>query len=198
MRLDFTLFVLLMCFGLGLIGQELPNMLERKIDEQTQDTLLVMHLDQVEVDAANTADKNLTWRERRSIKKKRKLVYNIQKTMPYAKLCAEYLSAIDDSMQNIQGERARKKFYKKAEAHLKEQFEGKLKKLTYSQGKLLIKFIDRETGNTTYELLKDYKSDFSAAFWNTFAGIFGMSLKKNYDPEGEDKELEELVIYLGY
>ena len=79
------------------------------------------------------------------------------------------------------------------EKQIKDQFEADLKNLSYSQGKILIKLICRETGNTTYSLMKDYKGTFSALYYSTFARIWGLKLDQKYDPEGEDYNIEFIV-----
>jgi len=65
--------------------------------------------------------------------------------------------------------------------------------MTFSQGKILIKLVDRETGNSSYELVKELRGAFSAFFYQAFARIFGFNLKIKYDPEGEDREIETIV-----
>jgi hypothetical protein len=100
-------------------------------------------------------------------------------------------------MVKIPSKEAQKSYYEKAEAQLKADFEGQLKRLSYSQGKLLIKLIDRETGKTPYKLIKKYKNSYSAMFWQSFATIFGMNLNKDYDV-ADETEIEFIIKWLGY
>jgi hypothetical protein len=77
---------------------------------------------------------------------------------------------------------------------LKKEFTEPLTNLSVYQGKILMKLINRETRNTCYELVQEYKGGFSAKFWQTIAWVFGGSLKQNYDPKGEDAEMEQIVL----
>ena len=85
---------------------------------------------------------------------------------------------------------------KQAEDELKAEFEGDLKKLSFKQGIILIKLVDRETGNTSYELVQELRGNFTAFFWQTFARLFGYNLKVKYDPLGDDKEIEDIVVMI--
>ena len=77
---------------------------------------------------------------------------------------------------------------------LKDQYTPRMKKLSFAQGKLLIKLIDRQSNSTSYELVKAFMGPFKAGFYQTFAALFGASLKKEYDPQGEDKLTERVVL----
>ena len=110
-----------------------------------------------------------------------------------AKLAGEKLRGYEGELAAIDSERKKKKFYKKVEKELKAEFGDELTKLTISQGRILIKLIDRETGDTSYELVSELRGNFSAFFWQGLARIFGHNLKSNYDPEGEDRMIEEIV-----
>jgi len=73
------------------------------------------------------------------------------------------------------------------------KYEDDLKKLTMTQGRILLKLVDREIGNTSYNLVKEYRGSISAAFWQGIARLFGSNMKAEYDPKGEDAEIEEIV-----
>ena len=85
---------------------------------------------------------------------------------------------------------------KQVEKELLDEYEDDLKKLTITQGRILIKLVDRETGATSYELVKELRGSFSAFFWQAFARIFGSTLKAEYDPYGEDRLIEEIVLLI--
>ena len=121
-----------------------------------------------------------------------KLRRNVIRVYPYAKLAAAELKFINDSMANIPNERARKKFVKKREDEIKAKFEAELKKLTMTQERILIKLIDRETGNTSYALVKELRGNLSAFFWQGLAKLFGSNLKTEYNAEGEDAAIEQI------
>lgn len=141
-----------------------------------------------------------TWKSKRAEKKYNRLQRKVVKVYPYAHMAGEKLEAYAKEMEGITSEKEKKKFYKRIEAELREEYEGELKKLTISEGRILIKLIDRETGDSSYELVKDLRGKFSAFVWQSLARIFGHNLKAEYDPQGEDKEIEYIVqqIEMGY
>ena len=98
----------------------------------------------------------------------------------------EYLETLPDK-------RSREKHIKLVEKGLKEQYTPRMKKLTFSQGKLLIKLINRECNQSSYQLVKAFMGPFKAGFYQTFAALFGASLKKEYHPENEDKLVERVI-----
>ncbi len=125
-----------------------------------------------------------------------RLVRNIKKTLPYARLAKNRLYAIEAAIDTIQDKKDRKEYLKKAEADLFKEFEQPLRKLTFSQGRMLIKLIDRETGDTSYKLIKDLKGGFSAFMWQSVARIFGSNLKSEYESDGEDRMIEYIITMI--
>ncbi|TAL58941.1 MAG: DUF4294 domain-containing protein [Bacteroidetes bacterium] len=122
-----------------------------------------------------------------------RLKRNVRKAYPYAILASVKLREYDAVLNNMP-EAKRAPYLKKAEKELKTQFEGDLKNLTMTQGKILIRLINRETGMTTYKVIKDYRGGFSAFMWQSFGLLFGNNLKWKYDPsKGEDKMIEEII-----
>lgn len=128
-----------------------------------------------------------------NLKKYLKLRRDVLRAYPYAKLASQQLKLINDSLANIKSEKAKKKFVKEMENDLKKRFEKDLKSMTYTQGRILIKLIDRETGNTSYSLVKELRGTFQAFFWQSLARIFGSNLKSEYDAKGEDLMIEGIV-----
>jgi hypothetical protein len=122
-----------------------------------------------------------------------KLVYNVRKVYPFAKLAGEKLRYYKQILDTIPSEKERKRYIKKAQKELESQFGDQLKELTFSQGKILIKLIYRETGNSTYDIVKDLRGGFQAFIYQTMARIFGYNLKNSYDPNGEDQLIEQIV-----
>jgi len=122
-----------------------------------------------------------------------KLRRDVLRAYPYAKLAAVQLRFINDSIVKIPNEKERKKFVKATEKDLKEQFEKDLKKLTVTQGRILIKLVDRETGSTSYALVKELRGSLQAFFWQGLARLFGSNLKSEYDGEGNDAQIEQIV-----
>ncbi|HEY1038613.1 MAG TPA: DUF4294 domain-containing protein [Bacteroidia bacterium] len=119
-----------------------------------------------------------------------RLKYNVKKAYPYAILASARLKEYEKVLVTIPTEDGKKAYMKVAEKKLQKEFGPELKNLTINQGRILIKLIDRETGNTSYDLVKQLRGDFSAFMWQGLATLFGSSLKTEYDPEGEDKLIE--------
>jgi hypothetical protein len=133
---------------------------------------------------------------KRESKRYDRLVYNVKKVYPYAKLAGQKLSGYKLILDTIQTEKARKLYMKKAEKELQVQFGDEIKDLTFSQGKILIKLIYRETGNSTFDIVKDLRGGFTAFIWQTLAKIFGYDLKTDYDPGGSDQAIEQIVLMI--
>ncbi len=123
-----------------------------------------------------------------------KLVRDVKRTLPYAKLVFNTLIETYEYMETLPDEKSRQDHLKRMEKELFKEYKPELKKLTFSQGKLLIKLIDRECNQSSYNILKAYLGSFRAGFWNIFAGMFGASLKSEYDPKGKDAMTERVVV----
>ncbi len=119
--------------------------------------------------------------------------YNVKKVYPYAILAAAKLKEYDRILATIPLEADKKKYTKLAEQQLKAQFGEELKNLSMTQGRILIKLIDRETGATAYEVVKEMRGSFSAFMWQGLAVLFNSSLKDDYDGDGEDKDIEQAI-----
>jgi hypothetical protein len=123
-----------------------------------------------------------------------RLCYNIYKVYPYAVIAADVLKDVDVNLAKLEDDKkARKAYLKSVEAELNRRFKGELEDLTISQGQVLVKLIDRQTGKNCYSIIKELKGGFSAVIWQSVALIFSNSLKKEYDPQGDDKEMEGIV-----
>ncbi len=125
-----------------------------------------------------------------------KLVYNIKKVYPYSQIAKRQLSEMNKEFLTLKTEREKKAYIKHVEAEMKAEFEGPLRKLTVSQGKLLIKLIDRETGSTSYDLVKELKGPFSAFFWQAMARVVGSNLKTKFEKDGEDQTIDQLILLM--
>lgn len=122
-----------------------------------------------------------------------KLVRNVKKVYPYAYLAGVKFREYENLLLNAKSDKERKQYLKQVEKELNEKYADELKSLTYSQGKILLKLLDRQTGNSSYELIRDLKGRFMAFFWQGFARIFGYDLKEKYDPYGKDAQIEYIV-----
>ena len=133
-------------------------------------------------------------KQAKQIKEWTRLRNAVYVTYPYARIAGNTINDIQRNLAGILEKRSRKKFLESRENELRTQFADPLTNLSVYQGKILMKLINRETSNTCYELVKEYKGGFSAKFWQTIAWVFGGSLKQNYDPKGEDAEIEQIVL----
>ena len=138
--------------------------------------------------------KPLKFKNKKQQQQYNRLVRNVKKTLPIAKEVNRAIIETYEFIQTLPNEKAREKHLQAVEKSIKEQYTPRMKKLTFSQGKLLIKLINRETDSSSYELVKAFLGPFKAGFYQAFAAIFGASLKKEYHPEGEDAMVEQIVL----
>jgi Domain of unknown function (DUF4294) len=119
----------------------------------------------------------------------------VYRTYPYAKLAAERLTALNKGMDNLTNARDKKMYFKIVENYLTNEFEEKLKKLSRKQGQILVKLIHRQTGVSTFYLIKNLKSGWKAFWSNTAASLFDINLKEEYRPfdSNEDYLIETIL-----
>jgi hypothetical protein len=151
------------------------------------DTVPYLRLKEVEVYSLKIP------KTRRAQKRLTKLIKNVKIVYPYARLAGIKLKEYEDLLVNASSDRERKQIMKQAEKEIDEEYGGELRELTFSQGKILIKLIDRETGDSSYELVQELRGKFRAFWYQAFARIWGYDLKAKYDPEGDDRQLEVIV-----
>ncbi len=125
-----------------------------------------------------------------------KLVRHVKKVYPYAKYIGLKYVEYTELLNGIEDKRERERTKNKLEESLRAQFEAELMKFTFTQGKILMRLIDRETSYSTYQVVDQFKGSFQAVFWNSFAKLFGYSLKEKYEPEGRDRDIEMIVIMI--
>lgn len=125
-----------------------------------------------------------------------RLIYNLKKVYPYARMVRIKLYQVNEDLKNITGEKERKNYMKNVEKDVFAEFEDDIQQLNITQGRLLIKLIDRETQNSSYVLIRDYRGKLSAAFWQGIARIFGTNLKEEYDPYGDDAIIEFIILQI--
>lgn len=153
------------------------------------DTLYVDKINSLYV--FNRPDK---WKNSKQWRQYYRTVYNFKKTYPYALKAKIIVKDADSTLAHSNfTKREREKYLKEYEKRLFREFEKPLRGLTFSQGRLLLKLLDRELGQTSYYVIKNYRGGAAAGFWQGVAKIFGSDLKKPYDRFGEDKIVEELV-----
>ena len=122
-----------------------------------------------------------------------KLVRDVKRTLPYAKLVFNTLVETYEYIQTLPDDKSRDAHLKKMEKELFRDYKPELKKLTLTQGKLLLKLIDRECNQSSYQLVSAFLGKVRASFWNLFANMLGASLKTDYDPKGKDAMTERVV-----
>jgi len=138
--------------------------------------------------------KPLVFKNEKERQEYNKLVRNVKKTLPFAKDIYKITMETYEYLQTLPDKKSKDRHIKLVEKGIKEQYTPQMKKLTFAQGKLLIKLVDRECNQSSYELVKAFIGPFRAGFYQTFAGLFGASLKKQYDPKGEDQMIERIVV----
>lgn len=125
-----------------------------------------------------------------------KLVRDVKKTYPYARLIASSVIETYEYMQTLPDEKTRQKHLEEVQKYMMETYKPQMKKMTRNQGKILIKLIDRECNTSSYNIVKSLVGSFKAGVYNVFAGVFGNSLKSKYEPEGQDAAIETIVLQI--
>lgn len=155
-----------------------------EVDPQTLDTAYVVQLSEV-----------IAFRSLGDIKRYKKLIRNVKAVYPYAVDARNLFNSLTAQLDTIPSQKERDKITRALEKEIVERYTPVLEKMTYTQGKILIRLIDRETERTSYQILEEFRGKFAAKFWNTIARIFRANLKQEYDPtQGEDKLIEQIII----
>jgi len=182
--------VALFCYLTDLAAQEpqQDNSVVTRAVVEGSDTLPIIELPEVMV--YERRDFEYLYLKRRY----RRMIRNIKKAYPYAQIAGVKLKELDDHLATLDNEKEQKAYINQAEKEIMDQFEKQVKRLTVTQGIILVKLIDRETGRTSYQVIKELKGGFTAFFWQGIARIFGNNLKTKYDPENQDKVMEDIVL----
>lgn len=154
------------------------------------DTLLISSIDQVFIYPEPV------FTSRRDYRRYQRLIHNLKIVYPYAKLASKKLEDMNAHFLTLKNDKQRKEYVKQVEKELMAEFEDDLTKLTITQGRLLIKLIDRETGNTSFDLVKELRGSFSAFFWQAIARLFGSNLKSTFDKDGKDKLIDQILVLI--
>lgn len=187
-------YLLVLCFTMSVLGQKAIGQTHKNDTLLLggiivgQDTFGMVYLDDVIV------KERVPRRFARQRRRYNKLRYNIYKVYPYAVIAAEILKDVDSVLLEIGDDKKKRKAYLKTiEKELNNQFKGELSNMTISQGHVLVKLIDRETGKSCYDIVKELKGGFSAVVVQSVARIFSHNLKKEYDAENDDKDIEKII-----
>jgi hypothetical protein len=130
---------------------------------------------------------------RRQQRRYSRLVLIVKKVYPMAKLAAKKLEEYNNVYLTLKTERQRKKYIKQVQEDLMNEYGDEIKHMKISEGRVLMKLIDRETGHSSYAIIKEFRGGFTAFFWQTVARLFGNDLKVRYNPYGEDWMIENIV-----
>lgn len=134
------------------------------------------------------------WRSKKFQRRYGRLEKYVVKVYPYAKIAGEKIREYEANVAGINNETKKKLYMKKAETELKAEFEGEIRNMTINEGRVLIKLIDRETGTTSYDIIKEFRGGFSAFMWQAVSRLFGNNLKEEYNSNGDDEIIEEIVL----
>jgi hypothetical protein len=160
------------------------------VEPYNGDTIPVVHLPNVYI------YKPPQFNSRRQERFYWRTVRDVKKTLPIAREVRGIIIETYEYLLTIPDEKAREKHLEAVEKGMLEQYTPQMKKLTFNQGRMLIKLVDRECQQTGYELIKVFMGSFKANFYQAFAALFGASLKKEYDPEVTDAEIEEIIFWI--
>lgn len=174
------------CFALATNGQYVND---SSSENTSSDTIYSAQIQSVYIYAPRTFKES----EKKELFRYQRLVYNVKRAYPFAKIAGQKLREVNENLKSIKTKKEKEAYIARTEDEMKKQFENDLKKLTITQGKILIKLFYRETGSTTYEVVKELRGSFEAFFWQALARLFGSSLKTKYDPLGEDADIEMIV-----
>lgn len=173
-------------FGFAVLAQQSDTMLI-KAEVKEGDTLMIKQLDEVEVFPR--------LRNRYQARRYGRLVRYVKKVYPYAQIAAKKIKEYEQILIDTPEPADQRKIMKQLEAEIYEEWEGDLRNLTYLQGGILLKLIDRQTGEASYYIVEEFRGKFRAFFYQSFARLFGFNLKDRYDPEGDnyDRQIEHIV-----
>jgi len=176
------------CSSLGALAQITPQDSIADLNKAEQDSIMEIMLDDVYI-----GKQPLNYAGKKEFLILQSRVY---KVYPYARMAAERLNMLDRNMAKLKTAKEKKKYYKIVEDYIETEFSDKLKKLSRKQGQILIKLVYRQTGRTTFSIIKDYKSAWKA-FWSTnTAKVFDLDLKRGYSPQSvnEDYLIETILV----
>jgi hypothetical protein len=177
--------VFLCCLNLSFTAQNAPTRCYAVVENN--DTVPVFFLDEVGITT------NMVFKTKRQYEQWTRVKYNVKKVYPYAILASAKLKQYDLILSKIEDEKMRKAYLRLCEKDLRHEFEDELKSLSVSQGRVLMKLINRETGKTTYAIVKELRGSFQAAMWQALAQLFGNNMKSTYDSAVEDIMIEKAV-----
>ena len=206
MRIILSLFLLLAMSTASLAQTDRPghvNPEDREVDMDNPTFVPMIRVGKVKVggDSIQYMEMNDIWvfaepifKDARQRAAYNRLVYNVKKVLPIAKEVKRIIIETGDYLETLPNKKARDEHMKLVERSIKKEYTPRMKKLTYSQGKLLIRLVYRECNSSSYELINGFLGPIRAGFYQAFAWVFGASLKKQYDPNGVDRLTDRIVL----
>jgi len=194
--MKFFLYLYIVLFSVALFSQE---KLEQQTDSVKKEYFMIKG-DTIFKEAIDLDDVVMLKKIKFSNKKNRIkyliLRRKVRKVYPYAKMAADRLTSLQDSLTSIKSKRKQKRYTKRIQKYIEEEFSAELKKFTRTEGQILIKLIHRQTGVTAFDLIKELRSGWRAFWYNSTASMFNISLKEEYDPVNnhEDYYIEDVLM----
>ncbi len=157
-----------------------------------EDSLPIYFLEEIEV------YHKPSFKSKRQVRKYNRLVRRVEKVYPFSKIVEERLIILAEQLEFVETESQKKRIIKETEKLLFAEFEDEIRKMTLSEGRILVKLIDRQTGNSSYEIIREMRGSFQAFFWQSLAMLFGNNLKAEYDivNNEQDQMIEDIVMRL--
>ncbi|MES5134894.1 DUF4294 domain-containing protein [Prevotella amnii] len=202
-KVFYILIWLIGIFSSSALAQDHINPEDRVVDMNSPTFVPMVHIGKIKMgkDSIQYVKTNniyifpsMEFRNKKEQMAYNRLVYNIKKTLPIAKECNQLILETGAYIETIPNKKERSEHLKKVEKEIWETYKPRMKKLTFTQGKLLIKLVDRECNSTSYDIVKAFLGPVRAGFYQAFAWTFGSSLKKRYDPKGADRLVERIVL----
>jgi hypothetical protein len=199
--MKFIGFLLLFCCFMGLVRaqEQKPRPLELGKNDTLKTYVTVLDgelVPMIVTDEVKIVDVRI-FKSRADRDQYNRLKYNIYKVLPYAKFAAERYQKLQRDLATTADKKQQKQMVNVCENEIKDLFKREIENLTISQGEILIKLIDRQTGNTSYEMVKELKGGLKAFMLQSVARIFGHDLKETYDPY-EERDIESILQQAGY
>jgi hypothetical protein len=190
MRRVAFIFIPVILFSVAVSAQEKPQTYIDMAAIYHGDTIAVMNLRPVFVFAP------LKFKNNKQRQEYSRLVRDVRVAYPYSKMITAAIVETYEYMQSMPTDKERDKYMNDVQKYMMDEYKPKMKKMTKSQGKILIKLVDRQCNTSSYNIVKALVGRFKAGVYNAFAGLFGNSLKTKYDPEGKDADIEAIVTQL--
>ena len=182
--------ILMLCACTGVQAQSYRKQVVLPMVVYEGDTIPVIHMRDVYI------YERMKFKNRRQERYYWRTVRDVKKTLPIAREVRGIIIETYEYLLTLPDEHAREKHLAAVEKGLMAQYTPRMRQLTLSQGKMLIKLIDRECEQTGYELIRVFMGNVKAGFYQAFAALFGASLKRGYDPDGADAEIEEIIFWI--